>query len=107
MWYYFAQKNDWSSAYALEKYLDPNDLTYYKSTHHPNDIAQSLDRLAAKPQKTIEDNLEIARLYLIINKPDLAAEYIKSAYNQDPVRSDLEKYYLRLVSPSPSFLPAN
>jgi hypothetical protein len=100
MWHYFAQKQDWEAAQNLEKYLDPQDLAYYKLSHHPADISQNINSMLSKSPKSIEDNLEIARLYFIINQSGEAAKYLKAAYDQDPVRPDLEKYYLQFASSS-------
>ncbi|MFA6250755.1 MAG: hypothetical protein WC686_04660 [Candidatus Shapirobacteria bacterium] len=95
-WYYFAQKGDWSTAAKLESDLYSPDLFVYKSQSQPSEIRKSLTYLTSKNALTVEECLTIARYYLLLNDRPQAAKYVSLAYDQDPVRPDIAKFYLQL-----------
>ena len=96
LWRLYVQKGDWVSASKLENRLDPVDIAYYKNLYDPQTISQTLLSLTSKPNKNIEDYLEIARLHLQLNDRASALEAVSAAKEMDPIRDDISRLFYRL-----------
>jgi len=97
LWYYFAKRGDWQTANRLESQLDPADLLSYKQTHHPSELKKYLNELTIKPQKTIEDWVELARIQNIIGKTADSKDALGRAYSLDPIRDDISQIYYQQI----------
>ena len=95
-WFFFARNNNWTDADKIEPSIDPIDIDFYKSIHHPDQIQQNIDRLLTKTDKTIEDWLELAKLQLRIGDKQLASQSLNQARQLDPIRDDINQFYLQL-----------
>ena len=96
LWYYYAQKGDWTQAYALEPGLDKSDIVAYKRTNDPNELKKDINNLMIKPQKTVEDLLEISRIEKQLGKNAECLQSLDQAKNLDPVRDDISQIYYNL-----------
>ena len=95
-WFFFARNNNWTEADKIEPSIDPIDISFYKSIHHPDQIQQNIDNLLAKTDKSIEDWLELAKLQLRIGDKQLASQSLNQARQLDPIRDDINQFYLQL-----------
>jgi len=93
MWYYFAKLGDWPSAAKLESNLEQIDYLDYKINHQPEMLQKQIDTISASKDKSINDYIELAKLYA--QKGDNAAAFkaINEARTLDPIRTDIEKLY--------------
>lgn len=96
LWYLYAQKGDWSLASKLENKLDQADLINYKSTHRPQELRKTINRLVYKSNKTANDWVELARIQLILGQLQDATESITKAHQLDPIRDDISAIYYQL-----------
>jgi hypothetical protein len=96
LWYYFAQKGDWTNASLLESQLDPVDITLYKNSHDPSELKKYLNNLEAKPTKTVEDWLELARIQNLLGKKSEAVTSVSKAKTIDPIRDDITRIYYQI-----------
>ena len=95
-WFFFARNNHWADADKIEPHLDLDDINFYKSIHHPDQIQQNIDQLSAKTNKSIEDWLELAKLQLRIGDEQAASQSLNQARQLDPIRDDINQFYLQL-----------
>jgi len=98
MWYYFAKMGDWSTAAKLEPNLEQIDYLDYKINHQPEMLQKQIDTISALKDKTINDYIELAKLYTQKGNNQAAFSAIQKALALDPIRTDIEKLYF-------SFLP--
>jgi hypothetical protein len=93
LWYTLAAKNEWDRADKLEVNLDPADTITYKATHRPAELKKYINNLTLKPNKSVEDWLELARIQSILGKGDDAYTSISTAKSLDPIRDDIGQIY--------------
>ncbi|OGL54084.1 hypothetical protein A3K55_02535 [Candidatus Shapirobacteria bacterium RBG_13_44_7] len=96
LWYLSAQSGDWDTADKLATRLNPVDLEFYRSHHAPAKLKIIQNQLTLKPDKTVEDWLELARVQLNLNKVSAAINSLSTAHLLDPIRNDIEKMYFEL-----------
>ena len=96
-WYQLAKSNNWSTADQLEKQLDPADVVAYKLTHYPPELKKFVNNLAVKPNKSVEDWLELARIDSILGKDQDSLTAITQAKTLDPIRDDITQIYYQSV----------
>jgi len=96
LWYYFAQKGDWTNAHLLESRLDPVDIASYKNSHDPAELKKYLNNLETKPRKTVEDWLELAQIQNLLGKGSEALESVSKAKALDPLRDDISRIYYQI-----------
>ena len=93
LWYLFAKNNDWENALKLEVGLDQADVRAYKITHYPLELKKSVNNLVIKPNKTVEDWLELARVNSILDKKEESFTALSKAKSLDPIRDDIGQLY--------------
>ncbi|MDP4010060.1 MAG: hypothetical protein Q8P53_03715 [Candidatus Shapirobacteria bacterium] len=98
LWYLLANKGDWGNAAKLESNLDSVDIANYKSLYQPEELKKRMDTLIQKPNKSVEDWMELAKLQLKFNQTEAADLSISQAHKLDPIREDIEKLYLSSFS---------
>ena len=96
-WYSLAKSNNWSAADQLEKQLDPADVVAYKLTHYPPELKKFVNNLAVKPNKSVEDWLELARVDSILGKDQDSLTAITQAKTLDPIRDDITQLYYQSI----------
>lgn len=96
LWYYFAQKGDWINAHLLESQLDPVDIASYKNSHDPTELKKYLNNLEVKPNKTVEDWLELAQIQNLLGKKAEAVNSVGKAFALDPIRDDVSRIYYQI-----------
>jgi hypothetical protein len=96
LWYYFAQKGDWTNAHSLESKLDPVDIAAYKNSHDPGELKKYVNSLEIKPNKTVEDWLELAQVQYLLGKNQEAVKSTGNAFSLDPIRDDLARIYYQI-----------
>jgi len=97
MWYYFAKLGDWQTATKLEQKLEQIDYLDYKINHQPEMLQKQIDTITAFKDKTINDYIELAKLYAQKGDNKSAFDAIKKAYTLDPIRTDIEKLYFTFL----------
>lgn len=95
-WYSYAQNDDWIRADNLAANLDPADIKDFQSQHHPNFLRPQVQSLSHKSEKTVEDYLELAKIYLLLGQKDLSREALQSAQRLDPIRGDIGNFIVDL-----------
>ena len=95
LWYSYAQNNNWPRADKLEKHLDPSDIASYRSLHRIDQIKESINHLAVKTDKSVEDWLELSKLQAKIGENQLARQSLNQARQLDPVRDDINQLFLQ------------
>jgi hypothetical protein len=95
-WYLFAQKGDWVNAAKLESKLDYTDISAYKTTHDPSELKKYVNNLMVKPNKSVEDWLELSRIQSLLGKTDAAGKSLSQAKALDPIRDDISQMYYQL-----------
>jgi len=101
MWYYFAKLGDWQTAAKLEPELEQIDYLDYKINHQPEMIQKQIDTISTLKDKTINDYIELAKLYALKNDNTSAFNAIKAAHTIDPIRTDIEKLYFTFLPFAP------
>jgi hypothetical protein len=96
LWYYYAQKGDWTDAHSLESKLDPVDIAAYKNSHDPAELKKYLNYLENKPAKTVEDWLELAQTQYLLGRTGDAVESLARAKALDPLRDDIARIYYQI-----------
>jgi tetratricopeptide (TPR) repeat protein len=96
LWYYYAQKGDWTNAHLLESQLDPVDLAGYKDAHDPIALKKYINNLEVKPNKTAEDWLELAQVQYLLGKTGEAVNSVGRAFALDPIRDDISRIYYQI-----------
>ncbi len=96
LWYFYARKGDWSAAKTLESSLDLADIYSYKSTHEPTELKKYINSLTMKPDKNVEDWLELSRVQYLLGKTDSAGKSLLQAKSLDPIRDDISQMYFQL-----------
>ena len=97
LWYIYAQQGDWTNASRLESGLDPVDIAVYKKNHLPSELKKTINQLVVKPNKTVEDWIELARIQVILGNINDAKVSITKAKNLDPIRDDISQIYYQLI----------
>jgi len=93
LWRLFIDNRQWDLADKQEKYLDPPDLIVYKARYHPEELKKQLNSLVVRPDKTVEDYIEIAKLYHRLGKDSDAQNSLLLAKNADPIRDDINALF--------------
>ena len=93
LWRLFIDNQQWGLADKQEKYLDSSDFAVYKAQYHPEELKKQLNSLTVKPTKTVEDYIEIARLYHRLGKDSDAQNALLLAKNTDPIRDDINALF--------------
>ena len=93
LWRLFIDNRQWDLADKQEKYLDPSDLVVYKAKYHPEELKKQLNNLAVKSDKTVEDYIEMAKLYHRLGKDSDAQNSLLLAKNTDPIRDDINALF--------------
>ena len=96
LWYFLAKNGDWTNAVGLESQLDYADISAYKTTHDPVELKKYVNNLMVKPNKSVEDWLELSRIQSILGKTDSAGKSLLQAKTLDPVRDDISQIYYQL-----------
>jgi hypothetical protein len=96
LWYLLAKNGDWTNAVGLESQLDYADISAYKTTHDPAELKKYVNNLMVKPNKSVEDWLELSRIQSILGKTDSAGKSLLRAKTLDPVRDDISQIYYQL-----------
>ncbi|MFA5828750.1 MAG: hypothetical protein WC841_05350 [Candidatus Shapirobacteria bacterium] len=89
LWRLYIDNRRWDLAQSQEFYLDQSDLADYKAKNDPEEFKKQLNSLVVKPDKTVEDYMEMAKLQHCLNKISDAQNSLLLAKNADPVRDDL------------------
>lgn len=97
LWYKLASQNRWDQAIALEIRLDPADVVEYKKRYYPPELKKSINKLVIKQNKTVEDWLELARIYSILGKKEESIDAVSKAKALDPVRDDILQLYYKSI----------
>lgn len=98
LYYYLAENQHWDIASTVEKYLDPADISYFRSQHYPPILKKTLNELTAKSQKTSDDLVELARIQLLLGMKQDANDSLYKAKNLDPVREDISQAYFEVTA---------
>lgn len=96
LWRLLVQNNDWANAAKLESNLNPSEINEYKFNYQPSEIQKKIDYLNNKPEKSVEDYLELARVQLLLGQKQNSFESIKKARQLDPIRDDVDRLYYSL-----------
>jgi len=96
LWYYCAQKGDWINAHSLEPQLDPADIASYKNSHDPGQLKKYINNLEIKPNKTVEDWLELAKIQYLLGNTSEAVKSVAKALSLDPIRDDIARIYYQI-----------
>lgn len=99
-WYYYAQKEKWDKALKLEKKLDYKDLSLFKQNNQIDFLKDNLQDLLSQENKNADDWVKIAQINAKIGQELEAFNAISAAKEMDPLRSDIEELYFKLL---PSF----
>lgn len=91
LWYSFAHDQDWVNAQKLEKNISSADLLAYKRQYDPQYLQRRAQAISQKKDQTVEDYLELSKIYTVLNQPQNAIDALVVARRLDPLRSDLEK----------------
>ena len=94
-WHIYAQNNNWIKADKLEKHLDSSDIATYRSLHRIDQIKESINRLAVKTDKSVEDWLDLSKLQAKIGENQLARQSLNQARQLDPIRDDVNQLFLQ------------
>lgn len=95
-WYSLAKKGDWDSAKKLEASIDSADIIVYKLVNDPSILKKYINNLVVKPNKSVEDWLEISRIQNILGKKTDAIQSLSQAQKLDPVRDDIGQIFYSL-----------
>lgn len=96
LWFAYVQNQDWPAADKIEPELDPADIKDYKSTHHVNGIKKTINQIIIKPDKSVEDWIELAKLQIKIGDKESALESLTQAQKIDPIRDDIKQLYFQI-----------
>lgn len=91
LWYSFAHDQDWDNAQKLESDISSADLLSYKRQYDPQYLQRRAQTISQKKDQTVEDYLELSKIYTLLNQPQNAIDALVIARRLDPLRSDLEK----------------
>ena len=91
LWYSFARSQDWVNTRKLENKIASADLLVYKRQYDPAFLQRRAQAISQKSDQTIEDYLELSKIYTVLNQPQNAIDALRTARRLDPLRSDLEK----------------
>lgn len=91
LWYTFAHSQDWSTAQKLESGIVASDLLSYKLQYDPIFVQRRAQTISQKKEQSVEDWLELSKIYTILDQPQNAIDALVVARRIDPLRSDLEK----------------
>ncbi len=92
-WYDLALNNKWTEAEKIEKDLDQADLKWFKEKYKAENLKKRLNELTIKTNKTADDWMTVAQIQSGLGNKDAEKQAIKTAYELDPIRSDIEKVY--------------
>ena len=92
-WYRAAQTGDWLVADKIASRLDPVDIAYYRSLHHPDELKKVINSLVVAPSKSVENWLELARIQAILGKKQDSLDSLTRAHELDPIRDDITSLY--------------
>lgn len=92
-WYELALNNKWGEASKLEKKLDQADLKWFKDKYKSENLKKQLNEKIIKTNKSADDWMVIAKIQSGLNDKNAEKQAIKTAYELDPIRSDIEKVY--------------
>lgn len=101
LWYYLARNQQWEEASKIEKTLDPVDIKYFYSIHHPLALKKTVNHLVVKDNKTADDYVELARIQILLGMTAEAKKSLQSARDLDPIRDDISQaiFISSLLSP--------
>lgn len=89
LWYYLAKNQQWDEAKKLEASLDPVDIKYFYTLHHPLSLKKTVNQLVIKDNKTADDYVELARIQFLLGMKIEAQKSLQSAQKLDPIRQDI------------------
>jgi len=98
LWRYYAGNNLWNQALSLESTIDPVDIVNQKNSNYPPIIKEKINNLVFKNDKSIDDLIEIAKLYSKLNQYTETRKYLLQAQQQDPIRDDIQSLLVKLNS---------
>ncbi|MBU1130054.1 hypothetical protein KKE45_01900, partial [Patescibacteria group bacterium] len=98
LWRYYADNNLWNQALNLESTIDPVDIVNQKNSNYPPIIKEKINNLVFKNDKSIDDLIEIAKLYSKLNQYTETRKYLLQAQQQDPIRDDIQSLLVKLNS---------
>ncbi len=92
-WYTLAMENKWVEATKLEKNIDSADILWFKEKYKAENLKKRLNELTIKSNKSADDWMTIAQIQSGLGDKNAEKQAIKTAYELDPIRSDIEKVY--------------
>ncbi|RLC34814.1 hypothetical protein DRH14_02125 [Candidatus Shapirobacteria bacterium] len=95
LWHYYVDHQQWSSAISLEKDIDTLDIDFWKQNSYPPLIKKRLNNLLCQTNKSVDDLIEIARLYSKLGQLDKSHNYLLMAQQTDPIRDDITQLLLQ------------
>ena len=96
LWRLLVQNNDWVGAAKLEPKLNSSEISDYKFNYQPSELQKKANSLNSKIDKSVEDYIELARTYILLNQKQNAIDSIKKARQLDPIRDDVDRLYYSL-----------
>ncbi len=96
LWRLLVQNNDWINAAKLEPELNSSEISEYKFNYQPSELQKKADYLNNKINKTVEDYIELSRVYLLLNQKQNSLLSLQKARQLDPIRDDVDRLYYSL-----------
>ena len=90
-WVELIKAQDWDDASLVEKYILSDDITKYKRIYHPNFLELRAQNISQKTNITIEDYMELSKIYVSLNQYQNATDALLQARQMDLLRTDIEK----------------
>ncbi len=91
LWRLLVQNNDWINAAKLEPELNSSEISEYKFNYQPSELQKKADYLNNKINKTVEDYIELSRVYLLLNQKQNSLLSLQKARQLDPIRDDVDR----------------
>ncbi|HOR01787.1 MAG TPA: hypothetical protein PKZ92_00830 [Candidatus Woesebacteria bacterium] len=96
LWRSLVLSNNWDKAVSLETKLDQTQINQYKADYQPQSLHSRLVQILNQPSKTADDYINIAKIYTLLDQPQLSTEAIKKAHQLDPIRADIDRLFYQL-----------
>lgn len=92
-WYSLAVDGNWDEAKKLENKIDSADIAWFTEKYRPENLKKQLNELTVKTNKNADNWMKIAQIQTGLGNKSAEKEAIKTAYEMDPIRKDIEKMY--------------
>ena len=96
LWYFFANRNDWSTAAKFETNLD--QIHFFKSNNQPQELAQKINEIQSKENKDAQDYLLLAKIQTSLGLNQEAVKSVAKAHQIDPIRPDLDQLFYSVTN---------